>query len=170
MKNAVNRDIPDELLQNGRKPFMGSGYYDGTEYQRDAPVVKHREKPFESKVLPSIRDAVLQCGVKDGMTFSFHHHFREGDYIINMVMKEIVGLGVRDIPSPHSVGSLMIPSPNTLSGASSRAFRPAASAAGWEAVSNGKLKTPDALRRRADMARRKDRRPSTRKLSFTLTL
>jgi citrate lyase subunit alpha/citrate CoA-transferase len=33
----------------------------------------------------------------DGMTVSFHHHFRDGDYIVNMVMKEIEALGIRDI-------------------------------------------------------------------------
>ena len=31
------------------------------------------------------------------MTISFHHHLRDGDYIINMVMKEIAELGIKDI-------------------------------------------------------------------------
>ncbi len=25
--------------------------------------------------------------VRSGMTFSFHHHLRNGDYVVNMVMK-----------------------------------------------------------------------------------
>ena len=31
------------------------------------------------------------------MTVSFHHHFREGDLIVNMVMKEIHDMGLKDI-------------------------------------------------------------------------
>ena len=53
--------------------------------------------PKESKMLDSIAEAVKKCGIKDGMTVSFHHHFREGDYIVNMVMEEIHKLGVKDL-------------------------------------------------------------------------
>lgn len=31
------------------------------------------------------------------MTVSFHHHLRNGDYVLNMVMDEIAALGIRDI-------------------------------------------------------------------------
>ena len=33
----------------------------------------------------------------DGMTVSFHHHLRNGDYVLNMVMDKIAKLGYRDI-------------------------------------------------------------------------
>ena len=39
----------------------------------------------------------MACGLKDGMTVSFHHHFRDGDFVVNMVMQEIVALGLKDI-------------------------------------------------------------------------
>ncbi|MDD3109892.1 MAG: citrate lyase subunit alpha [Eubacteriales bacterium] len=148
MKNAVNRDIPDELLQNGRKPFMGSGYYDGAEYKKDAPTVRAREKSFESKLLPSIREAVQRCAMKDGMTVSFHHHFREGDYIINMVMKEIVALGIKDITiAASSVGAAHDPvaeyiEQGIVTGLQTSGIRGRMG----EAVSHGKLKTPAILR------------------------
>ena len=50
-----------------------------------------------SKVLPSIRDAVVASGLKDGMTISFHHHLRSGDFVLNSVMEEIAKLGIKDI-------------------------------------------------------------------------
>lgn len=50
-----------------------------------------------SKLLNSIKDAVLKCEVKDGMTISFHHHMRNGDYVLNMVMEEIAALGIKDL-------------------------------------------------------------------------
>ena len=31
------------------------------------------------------------------MVLSFHHHFRDGDYVVNMVMKEVAALGIKDI-------------------------------------------------------------------------
>ena len=49
------------------------------------------------KVLGSIREAIEKTGLKDGMTVSFHHHFRNGDYIVNMVMEEIAKMGIKNL-------------------------------------------------------------------------
>ncbi|MBS7525077.1 citrate lyase subunit alpha [Fusibacter paucivorans] len=51
----------------------------------------------ENKVLSSLEEAIDKAGVKDGMTISFHHHFREGDYTLNMVMAAIAKKGIKDI-------------------------------------------------------------------------
>ena len=50
-----------------------------------------------SKVVRSIREAVQLAGLKDGMTVSFHHHLRNGDFVLNMVMEEIAQQGIKDI-------------------------------------------------------------------------
>ncbi len=50
-----------------------------------------------AEVLKSIRDVLSACELRDGMTVSFHHHLRNGDYVLNMVMKEIAALGIKDI-------------------------------------------------------------------------
>ena len=50
-----------------------------------------------SKLVNSIREAVQLAGLKDGMTVSFHHHLRNGDYVLNMVMDTIAQLGIRDL-------------------------------------------------------------------------
>jgi len=50
-----------------------------------------------SKLVNSIREAVQLAGLKDGMTVSFHHHLRNGDFVLNMVMEEIAALGLKDI-------------------------------------------------------------------------
>ena len=50
-----------------------------------------------SKVVSSIREAVALSGLKDGMTVSFHHHLRNGDYVLNLVMEEIARLGIQDL-------------------------------------------------------------------------
>ncbi len=50
-----------------------------------------------NKLVASIRDAIISSGLKDGMTVSFHHHMRNGDYVLNMVMDEIAALGIKDL-------------------------------------------------------------------------
>ena len=50
-----------------------------------------------SKLVNSIREAVEKTGLKDGMTVSFHHHLRNGDFVLNMVMEEIANLGIKDL-------------------------------------------------------------------------
>ena len=107
MKNAVGRDIPDYLLTNGREVYQGKNYMDGKYIQKAAPRTRRFEKPQESKIVATIADALRQCGCKDGCTFSFHHHLRNGDYVANMVVKAAVEeLGVKDITvAATSLGS-----------------------------------------------------------------
>ena len=50
-----------------------------------------------SKVVSSIQEAIRLSGLKDGMTVSFHHHLRNGDFVLNMVMEQIAELGIRDL-------------------------------------------------------------------------
>ncbi len=50
-----------------------------------------------SKLVGSLREAVALSGLKDGMTVSFHHHLRNGDFVLNMVMREIAELGIKDL-------------------------------------------------------------------------
>ena len=50
-----------------------------------------------SKLINSIREAIVLSGLKSGMTVSFHHHLRNGDYVLNLVMEEIAALGIKDI-------------------------------------------------------------------------
>ena len=50
-----------------------------------------------SKLVKTIREAIELSGLKDGMTVSFHHHLRNGDFVLNMVMEQIAALGIRDI-------------------------------------------------------------------------
>jgi citrate lyase subunit alpha/citrate CoA-transferase len=59
------------------------------------PITRQIEQA--SKVLRSIEQAVRACALSDGCTVSFHHHYRNGDKVMNMVLGEIERLGLRDI-------------------------------------------------------------------------
>lgn len=50
-----------------------------------------------NKLVNSLREAVSLAGVRDGMTVSFHHHLRNGDFVLNMVMAELAAQGLRDL-------------------------------------------------------------------------
>lgn len=50
-----------------------------------------------SKLLKTLKEAVREAGLKDGMTISFHHHLRNGDYVLNMVLEIVRELGIKDL-------------------------------------------------------------------------
>jgi len=94
--NKLGREIPEEA--NGKKliPFKGAFSRKPQEKTvgRKIPIPK---KPHEKKLLKSIREAIEKCGVKNGAHISFHHHLRDGDYVVNMVMEEIKRMGIKDV-------------------------------------------------------------------------
>lgn len=52
---------------------------------------------METKLVANLSDAIRAAGLQDGMTISFHHHMRNGDFTLNLVMEEISKLGIRDL-------------------------------------------------------------------------
>ena len=98
MINAVNREIPDELLKNGKEVYQGKNYMDGKYVKKDSPRTRACVKPQDSKLCQTIREACEKCGAHDGMTFSFHTELRDGDYVASMVAKVLVEeMGLKDI-------------------------------------------------------------------------
>ena len=47
--------------------------------------------------LASLEEAILRSGLKDGMTISFHHHFRGGDKVVNLVVGKLAEMGFKDL-------------------------------------------------------------------------
>ena len=98
MKNAVGREIPDEILAlTGKEPFQGNHYKDGVPFRRAAPIIRPVMSNDHSKMVKDIHEALVKCHAHNGMTVSFHHHFREGDLVVCMVMKEIHKMGLKNI-------------------------------------------------------------------------
>jgi citrate lyase subunit alpha/citrate CoA-transferase len=48
-------------------------------------------------LVKSLRTALEKSGLRDGMTISTHHHFRNGDYLANMVFDLAHDMGVRGL-------------------------------------------------------------------------
>ncbi len=71
------------------RPFKGAN--DKTPYLADA------DQRVNRKVCSSFENAVKRSGLKDGMTISFHHAFREGDKVINNVLAKLSEMGFKNL-------------------------------------------------------------------------
>lgn len=56
-----------------------------------------RSEGTEGSKLCSLEEAIRRSGLKDGMTISFHHHFRGGDKVVNMVVAKLAEMGFKDL-------------------------------------------------------------------------
>lgn len=51
----------------------------------------------QRKLCDSLEQAIARSGLRDGMTISFHHAFREGDRTINLVVATLARLGFKNL-------------------------------------------------------------------------
>lgn len=51
----------------------------------------------ENKMVQNISELFDKLEIKDGATLSFHHHLRNGDFVLNMVFEEVKRRGIKDI-------------------------------------------------------------------------
>ena len=143
MINAVGRDIPEEILkQTGKEVFQGNYYKDGKPFHKAGPMVTPVMNHDHDKMVKDIHEALVKCNAHDGMTVSFHHHFRDGDLVVCMVMKEIQKMGLKNITiSASSLGKAhddLVPmiEDGTITNIESSGVRGKIG----EAISHGKLK------------------------------
>lgn len=152
MKNSLGREIPFEFEEK-------FGLYEGQferrhTYQKACGEVTSI-KPGESKVLGSIKEAVLKTGLKDGMTISFHHHFREGDKVLNQVMDVIASMGIKNLTlASSSIANVHAPlighiEQGVITNITSSGLRDKLGAA----ISHGLLENPVVLRSHGGRAR-----------------
>jgi len=98
VKNAVGRLVPTEI--NGKKqlPFQGVGKYKPDANKVATPIRSVADYPADGdKRQESLKDALIKSGLKNGMTISTHHHFRNGDLIANQVFEIASELGIKGL-------------------------------------------------------------------------
>ncbi|MBT5955950.1 MAG: citrate lyase subunit alpha, partial [Candidatus Marinimicrobia bacterium] len=83
VKNAVGRMVPTEINGIPQSPFMGVGKYKPDGLKAAPPIRSCSDYPMDgNKVVQSLKDALQKAGIKDGITISSHHHFRNGDLVM----------------------------------------------------------------------------------------
>jgi len=98
VENKVGRLVPTEI--NGEKavPFKGVGMYKPEGRRFSHIITSNKDYPADgNKQVASIKEALIKAGLKDGMTISSHHHFRNGDLIMNQVFDIAKELGVKNL-------------------------------------------------------------------------
>lgn len=105
VKNGVGRSIPEYIERIGKLKAYESAFSIVPMGNKAGPKLK-RPLPHKSKLINSLEEAIRATGLRDGMTISFHHHFRNGDYIVNMVVDVIAKMGIKDLKlAPSSLGT-----------------------------------------------------------------
>lgn len=106
MVNAVGREIPESLPGLGKlKPYMGA--FAITPSGRASGPRLAVNKPKDDKLVASIDQAIEAAGLRDGMTISFHHHFRNGDYVLNTVVEAIARRNIKGLTlAPSSLNDI----------------------------------------------------------------
>ncbi|MDZ7725730.1 MAG: citrate lyase subunit alpha [candidate division KSB1 bacterium] len=98
IENAAGRRVPDRVNGEPVVPFQGVGKYKPQGRTAGRPIRVCQDYPGDGdKRAPDLKTALQRCGLKDGMTISTHHHFRDGDLIANQVFDICADLGLRDL-------------------------------------------------------------------------
>lgn len=98
VKNAAGRLVPTEINGEKQIPYQGLGKYK-PEGRKHAPKIPtNADYPADgNKQIATLKEALIKAGLKDGMTISSHHHFRNGDLIMNQVFDIAKELGVKNL-------------------------------------------------------------------------
>ncbi len=111
MKNAVGREIPEQIGGYRVRPYEGA--YCGRPATQPVHTKRCAGKSDSGtdKLVYSIEEAISRVGLRDGMTISFHHSFREGDKIIGQVLTVIRSMGIKGLKfAPSAVVNIKNPS------------------------------------------------------------
>ncbi len=98
LKNALGRYVPAVVNSKEQIPFMGVNKYiaDGCKAAPKIPSCANYPQDG-NKVLGSLKEALIKSGIRDGITISTHHHFRNGDIIANQIFDIAAELGIKDL-------------------------------------------------------------------------
>lgn len=94
--------VSKELLNNIKGYVNRSAYVAPFSSQPSDRIVKSdsenlKEHVRRDKIVGSLREAIEKCEIKDGMTISFHHHFRAGDKLLMMVVDILAEKGIKNL-------------------------------------------------------------------------
>jgi citrate lyase subunit alpha/citrate CoA-transferase len=98
VKNSAGRLVPQVVNNVPQVPYRGVGKYRPDGRKAAPPIRSCADYPPDgNKVVGSLREALERCGLEDGLTISSHHHFRNGDLLMNRVFDVCAEMGVRGL-------------------------------------------------------------------------
>ena len=107
MKEKENNKIPKELLKKYNMPLYSENW---NKRVRPRCFDSRNELQRSSEKVVTLEQAIRASGLKDGMTISFHHHFREGDHVVNLVIDKLAEMGFKNLTiAPSSLSDVHAP-------------------------------------------------------------
>ena len=98
VKNAAGRFIPKMVNGTKQVPFKGVNAFLPRGNKAQTPIPTCTQYPFNGdKTVGSLKEALVMCGLKSNMTISSHHHFRNGDLVMNQVFDIAATQGVKGL-------------------------------------------------------------------------
>jgi citrate lyase subunit alpha/citrate CoA-transferase len=97
VKNALGRLIPTEVNGKPQIPYQGVGKYKPDYRKYAPPVASCADFPTGNKLVKDLKEALLKAGLRDGMTISTHHHFRNGDLVAIQIFRIASELGIKNL-------------------------------------------------------------------------
>jgi citrate lyase subunit alpha/citrate CoA-transferase len=98
VKNAAGRMVPTVVNGKDQVPYMGIAKYAPKGKKAAPPIASSKDYPPDgNKVVNDLRAALEKVGLRDGMTISTHHHFRNGDLVGNQIFDAAAQMGVKDL-------------------------------------------------------------------------
>ena len=97
-KNSAGRLVPVEINGQPAIPFMGVGKYRPSGKKHSPSIPSCIDYPSDgNKLTSTLEEALVKCGLCDGMTISTHHHLRDGDLVGNSVFEIASRRGIKDL-------------------------------------------------------------------------
>ncbi len=110
-RNSLGREIPEKWKGVNYEPYRDPWSRKPQVERSTRPL--ERRNPWDGKLLGSLREAIEKTGLASGMTIATHHHLRNGDRLLNLVIQECDAMGIRDLKiassSVHPVNAEIIP-------------------------------------------------------------
>jgi citrate lyase subunit alpha/citrate CoA-transferase len=95
IKNVLGREIPEQSDGKINIPFKGIGGYQPQGRKTGPPIPSGKD--YQNKLLKDIDAALDKLNIFNGMVISFHHHLRNGDILVNLVLQKLDQRGIKDI-------------------------------------------------------------------------
>ena len=143
MKNAIGRELPEYIPGYG-KVIPYQGLFIGERLKDRISMPSKLVKPGDNKLLSSLEEAIDVLDIRDGMTLSFHHHLRNRDFVLNMVIEKIAAKGIKDLTiAASSIFPVHAPMVEHIrAGVVTKIYASYISGPVAEAISRGELKKP----------------------------
>jgi citrate lyase subunit alpha/citrate CoA-transferase len=98
VRNALDRLVPSEANDKPQVPFQGVNQHHPKGRKAAPKIPSCIDYPEDgNKSVPDLKTALRKVGIRNGMTISTHHHFRDGDLLATQIFDACAELGLKDL-------------------------------------------------------------------------